>query len=248
MRRAACFFVRETMQHDLVELLYQNGMSKEKFKVNVDITPVTTTDPEVININYDSVLSVSIDGMDGNQYILPKVKVEVSGRSMSEPVSGIALDSMIDQVYPKAPFTEPKFMVRAVLPERTFLEKVFLLHEEFAKPRDLIRIERMSRHMYDIGQMLKTPIAECAINDTVLYRQVVEHRRTFIGLRGFDYDTLYPSTLNIVPPASVIEQWKSDYENMRLHMIYGESVSFEELINSLKDLNDKVRENRILWK
>lgn len=41
-----------------------------------------------------------------DQYILPKVKVEVSGRSMSEPVSEVALDSMIDQVYPKAPFAE----------------------------------------------------------------------------------------------------------------------------------------------
>ena len=60
---------------------------------------------------------------------------------MSEPVSGIAFDSMIDQVYPKAPFTEQKFMVRAVLPEHTF-----------------------------------------------------------------DHDTLYPATLNIIPPASVIEQ------------------------------------------
>lgn len=111
---------------------------------------------------------------------------------MSEPVSGIAFDSMIDQVYPKAPFTEQKFMVRAVLPEHTFLEKIFLLHEAFAKSKNLIGVERMSRHMYDIGQMLKTSIAGRAINDAELYRQVVEHRRTFIGLRGFDYDTLYP--------------------------------------------------------
>lgn len=99
----------------------------------------------------------------------------------------------------------------------------------------------MSRHMYDIGQMLRTPIAERAINDVDLYRQVVEHRRTFIGLRGFAYDTLYPKTLNIIPPASVIEQWKADYENMRLYMIYGESVSFEELITNLKDLNDRIK-------
>lgn len=244
LRRAACTFVRETMQHDLAEQLYKNGISKENFKVNVDITPITTTDPEVININYDSVLSFSIDGTD-EQYILPKVKVEVSGRSMSEPVKEIALDSMIDQVYDKAPFTEPKFMVRAVLPERTFLEKIFLLHEEFAKPKDLIRVERMSRHMYDIGQMLKTQIAERAINDVELYHQVIEHRRTFIGLRGFDYDTLYPATLNIVPPASVIEQWKADYENMRIHMIYGESVPFDELINNLEELNENIR-NHIL--
>lgn len=242
LRRAACSFVRETMQHDLAAQLYQNGISKEKFKVNVDITPVSTTDPEIININYDSVFSVSIDGMDGNQYILPKVKVEVSGRSMSEPVSEIMIDSMIDQVYSKAPFAEQKFMVCAVLPERTFLEKIFLLHEEFAKPKDLIRIERMSRHMYDIGQMLKTPIAERAVNDALLYRQVVEHRRTFIGLRGFDYDTLYPETLNIVPPPSVFEQWKSDYENMRLHMIYGESASFEVLVKELEKLNSIINQ------
>ena len=246
LRRTACSFVRETMQHDLAEQLYQNGISKEKFKVNVDITPISTTDPEVININYDSVLSFSIDGADGNQYVLPKVKVEVSGRSMSEPVQEIALDSMIDQVYPKAPFAEPKFMVRAVLPERTFLEKVFLLHEEFAKPKDLIRVERMSRHMYDIGQMLKTPIAESAINNADLYRQVVEHRRTFIGLRGFDYDTLYPATLNIVPPVSIAEQGKADYENMRMHMIYGESVPFDELVGNLKELNDRVKKLHII--
>lgn len=246
LRRTACSFVRETMQHDLAEQLYQNGISKEKFKVNVDITPISTTDPEVININYDSVQSFSIDGADGNQYVLPKVKVEVSGRSMSESVQEIALDSMIDQVYPKAPFAEPKFMVRAVLPERTFLEKVFLLHEEFAKPKDLIRVERMSRHMYDIGQMLKTPIAECAINNADLYRQVVKHRRTFIGLRGFDYDTLYPATLNIVPPVSIAEQWKADYENMRMHMIYGESVPFDELVGNLKELNDRVKNLHII--
>lgn len=247
LRRAACSFVRETMQNDIAEQLYKDGISKDKFRVNVNITPISTTDPEIININYDSVLSFSIDGQDGNQYILPKVKIEVSGRSMSEPVSEIALYSMIDQVYPNTPFAEPKFMVRAVLPERTFLEKIFLLHEEFAKPKDLIRVERMSRHIYDIGQMLKTPIAEQAINNTMLYHQVVEHRRTFIGLRDFDYDTLYPAKLNIIPPTSVIEQWKNDYENMRMHMIYGESVPFEELVNKLKELNDRIKQMSKEW-
>lgn len=240
LRRATCSFVRETMQHDIAEQLHKNGIAKNKFQVNVDITHITTTDPETININYDSVLTFSIDGGNG-LYVLPKIKVEVSGRSMNEPVNEVPLESMIDQVYPKAPFAEPKFNVRAVLPERTFLEKLFLLHEEFAKPKDLIRVERMSRHIYDIGQMLKTPIVEKAIHNEQLYRQVVEHRRKFIGLRGFDHDTLYPDSLNIVPPETIIEQWKADYENMRLHMIYGESVSFEELINNLRDLNDRIK-------
>lgn len=236
LRRATCSFVRETMQYDLAEQLHKNGITKDKYQVNVDITSISTTDPETININYDSALTFSVESENG-LYILPKVKVEVSGRSMSEPVSEVPIESMIDYIYPKAPFAEPKFNVRTVLPERTFLEKIFLLHEEFAKDKELIKIERMSRHMYDIGQMLKTPIAESAIRNKQLYRQVVEHRRTFIGLRGFDYDSLYPNTLNFIPPTSIIEQWKADYENMLIHMIYGETVSFEELVNNLFELN-----------
>ena len=204
---------------------------------------MTTTDPEVINVSYESALAdtlfISIADENG-QYVMPKVKIEVSGRSMSEPVCDIQLNSMIDQIYPTAPFAELKFNVRAVLPERTFLEKLFLLHEEFAKPQGQIRVERMSRHMYDIGQMLKTPIAEKAIHNTQLYHQVVEHRRTFIGLRGFDYDSLNPETLNIIPPNDIIEQWKMDYENMRLYMIYGKSVPFEELVDYLRMFNRKI--------
>lgn len=245
LRRAACSFVREQMQYDLTTQLRDMGIDEEKFTVSIDITPVSTTDPETINVNYDSaatdIASLSISNENG-QYILPKVKIEVSGRSMGEPVKEVAVNSMIDHIYPTAPFAESSFNVRAVLPERTFLEKLFLLHEEFAKPKNLIRTERMSRHIYDIGQMLKTPIAAEAIHDEQLYRQVIEHRRIFIGLRDFDYDSLYPATLNIVPPTEVIDQWHNDYENMRLHMIYGASDSFEELIDSLKELNNMIKE------
>ena len=240
LRRATCSFVRETMQHDLAEQLYNDGIAKDNFQINVDITPISTTDPETININYDSVLTFSV-GAENGLYVLPKIKVEVSGRSMSEPICEVPLESMIDQVYPKAPFAEPKFNVRTVLPERTFLEKIFLLHEEFAKPKDLIRVERMSRHMYDIGQMLKTSIVDSAIHNERLYRQIIEHRRTFIGLRDFDYDSLYPNTINIIPPASIIKQWATDYENMCLHMIYGESVSFDELIENLRHFNEDIK-------
>ena len=100
----------------------------------------------------------------------------------------------------------------------------------------------MSRHMYDIGQILRTPIAERALNDERLYRQVIEHHKTFIGLRGFDYDTLFPSSLSILPPDSVQDAWRSDYEQMRLHMIYGESIPFGELIEQLRALNGHIRQ------
>ena len=234
LRRTACSFVRNTLQHDLRNSILGYGLSPDMFKISVNITPISTTDPETIELEYPSLF-------ENNPYIKNVVKIEVSGRSMSEPVEEVELRPLIDETFPKASFSKEPFRVRAVLPERTFLEKLFLLHEEFAKPQGQIRVERMSRHIYDIGQIMKTPIYARAINDRELYKHVIEHRRTFIGLRGFDYDTLNRDTLCIIPPASVIELWRADYENMRENMIYGESLPFDDLINQLKELNQQIK-------
>ena len=126
------------------------------------------------------------------------------------------------------------------MPQRTFLEKLFLLHEEFAKPQADIRVDRMSRHIYDICKMADITIADQALSDKDLYLSVVDHRRTFIGLRGFDYQTLLPQTLSILPPAAVRDAWKKDYQAMQESMIYEESASFEQLIEKLTALNKRI--------
>lgn len=233
LRRAACSFEREKLQFDLAAQLEKDGISPDAFKVTVDITPISTTDPETIKVEYTPVF-------DANPYIRSKVLIEVSGRSMSEPVENVPIRSYIDEVYPEAPFTQPAFGVRAVVPQRTFLEKLFLLHEEFAKPQADIRVNRMSRHIYDICKMADTTIADQALANKDLYLSVMDHRRTFIGLRGFDYQTLLPQTLSILPPAEVRDAWKKDYQAMQESMIYEDSPSFDMLIEKLTALNQHI--------
>ena len=235
LRRAACSFVRERMQNDLREGLVALGIAPEKFNVYVNITSVSTTDPEVIYIDYESVLPNS-------EYIAHTVKVEVGGRSMAEPVQSVSIQSQIDAVLSQATFVQPAFDVNVVIPERTFLEKIFLLHEEFAKPRAEVRTERMSRHLYDLQRMLHTSIAQNALSNEALYRAVVEHRRKFINLRDFDYDTLYPKHLSLEIPANVLELWRKDYETMQRTMIYGQSVAFDELLAEIRQLNMRISE------
>lgn len=230
LRRASCAFVREKMQVDLRDQLIANGINENKFTVNVHITPVTTTDPEIIEIEYQSVFPEL-------KYIKRKVIIEVSGRSMEEPTTHVHLSSVIDEVFKNAPFTEPSFEIRAVAPERTFLEKICLLQEEFAKQREAMRTERMSRHLYDIVQIMQTPVASKALNDTKLYESIIEHRQTFVGLKGFDYSLLRPQVICIVPPDEIMDSWKSDYETMQETMIYGDSFSFDEMIEKIKELN-----------
>jgi len=237
LRRAACSFVREKLQVDLQKQLETNGLNPTEFSVKVNITPITTTDPEIIEVHYKTLFA--------DKYIQPVVKLEISGRSMNEPVQKVVLQSNLDEIFPNTPFTEKPFEINAVVPERTFWEKICLLHEEFAKPQETVRTKRMSRHLYDLEKMMDTSIAESALKDKGLYNSIVEHRRIFIGLKGFDYSTLSTKTIKIFPPDSIIAQWQEDYETMQHTMIYGESLSFNMLIDRIKQLNERI--NQIDW-
>lgn len=121
-------------------------------------------------------------------------------------------------------------------PKRTFLEKAFLLHEEFCKPKSEIRVDRMSRHLYDLEKLAETKIAEDALADKELYRSIVNHRRKFIGLRGLDYNTLSPHSISFIPPKDVLAGWRDDYEKMQSSMIYGKSLPFEKLMERITEL------------
>lgn len=233
LRRAACTFVRETLQNDVRNGLLALGIGADKFTVRVNITSVTTVDPEVIYVDYQS-------GLPQSEYIAHTVKIEVSGRSMHDPVESVALRSWIDQYLPQAKIAMPAFDASVVVPERTFLEKVMLLHEEFAKPLAEVRAERMSRHLYDLERMMRMDIMDKALADEQLYRTVLEHRRKFVGLKGFDYDTLYPQTLSLRIPTEVLPLWKLDYERMQKTMIYGDSLPFDELLARIYNLNERI--------
>ena len=236
LRRAACSFVREKMQYDVRDALIAQGINEDCFSVSVNITPVSTTDPETVELEYHSALP-------DNSYIRHCVLMEVSGRSMQEPVRCEKVQSFFDEYLPQAAVAEKPFSIpNVVVPERTFLEKVFLLHEEFAKQQEEIRTKRMSRHLYDIVNMIQAGIADRALHDEHLYRTIVEHRRKFINLKGFDYNQLYPATLSIVLPNKFVDLWRKDYEVMRLNMIYGESPSFDELMKFIEDLQQRIRQ------
>jgi hypothetical protein len=60
-------------------------------------------------------------------------------------------------------------------------------------------------------------------------------------MKNFDYELLKPQNISIIPPDFIISQWQQDYETM----IYGNSLPFSELINKIKQLNERI--NRIDW-
>jgi hypothetical protein len=157
-----------------------------------------------------------------------------------EPCSPRVFSSLVGEHYPNQSFADQPITVATVNPERTFLEKVFLLHEEFQKPTDKIRTDRLSRHLYDLEKLIDTPYFQTVLSDDSLYQGIVHHRSTVTPIRGIDYANHLPSKISIIPPASILKEWQKDYEIMQQNMIYGNSLSFEKLMERIAWIQQKI--------
>lgn len=157
------------------------------------------------------------------------------------PVDKKEIISMVSSEFKQLPFAEKEIIIPVVSPKRTFLEKIFLLHEEFQKETMLIRTERMSRHLYDLEKLMDTTHGIEALKDSVLYNKIVEHRKNFNAIRGINYSNHIPKLINIVPPNETIKLWEKDYKTMQESMFYGATISFDKLIERITELNTRIK-------
>ena len=167
-------------------------------------------------------------------YMPSRVKVEASCLSMDEPFEGKEFGTMISSVFPDDD-EDAMVSIPTVLPSRTFLEKAFLLCEEFQKPQP--RSLRMSRHLYDLERLMDTEFGKAALEDDELYGKIVEHRRKFYHVGYADYDKDYRERISFLPPESCIEAWRADYDELLMHFVYGNKLSFDELLERVNELN-----------
>ena len=232
LRKASCAFI----SHEFLKSI-ENQLQELNIPIkNLAIREFndSDTDPLVIELYYQPVT-------DKSDYLLPKVLLEVGARSLIEPCKNRAIQSIVGIQYNGQKFADSPTSVPTVLPKRTFLEKVFLLHEEFQKPISNIRVARLSRHLYDIERLIDTEHCISAMSDKELYESIVTHRKLFNPIRGIDYANHSPAKIDFIPPKEIIGEWEKDYSTMRESMIYGETLSFEALIKRLKELRDRFR-------
>ena len=116
------------------------------------------------------------------------------------------------------------------------------MHEEFHRPAEKMRIDRLSRHLYDAYHLTKAGISEKAINDKELYETIVAHRHKFAKVGGIDYNNHNPKTLNPIPIPEVIDDWKADYAKMLEDMIYEDpKPTFDDVIENLNELRAQLQ-------
>ncbi|GAA5225159.1 MULTISPECIES: nucleotidyl transferase AbiEii/AbiGii toxin family protein [Bacteroidota] len=220
---------------ELIEHLTEEIAKKELPITSIGVEPyeASDTDPLRIYITYEPLT-------EKNKYVTPRILLEISCRSLIEPFEEVPINSLVDQEYPDTTFTNPTFPVRTVQPQRTFLEKVFLLHEEWQK--EVIRVDRLSRHLYDLERLMDTKFGKKALNDKDLYFHIIDHRSKFSAVKGVDYEDHQPKAICILPPDNVIKHYEDDYNEMKESMFSGNTLSWKELTERLNKLQKQIRE------
>lgn len=235
LRKRSFNFISEQFYPTLVQKFKDNGL---KLDVRLGETKDSDQDPLIIEIYYPHVMTYP-------DYIQPRVLVEIGCRSLREPFTQRPFSSLVGSQYPNRPFADAPITIPTVNPERTFLEKIFLLHEEFQKPVESIRVDRLSRHLYDIERLIPTEYGTNILENEALYKEIVHHRSTITAIRGIDYARHKPEFINPLPPETVLSDWKKDYVIMQEQMIYGKSSKFEELLDNIAALQAKI--NKLDW-
>ncbi len=141
LRRKSFQFITEIFIEELrnkfAELGFKEVIVKHREVQNHD------QDPLIIEIYYNKLTET-------DTYLKPGVLVEIGSRSLKEPFTQRTFGTFVSQIYSNNIFSDNPITIPVVNPERTFLEKIFLLHEEFQKTPENMRVERLCRHLYDI--------------------------------------------------------------------------------------------------
>ena len=74
-----------------------------------------------------------------------------------------------------------------------------------------------------------------------LYERIVKHRSIYYAVGYVDYSKLMPSEIDFVPRQGLMMDWEGDYAEMCNLFIYGQTLSFEKLLERIKELQDRFR-------
>lgn len=136
-------------------------------------------------------------------------------------------------------FSKKDTSVLTIDVERTFWEKLTILHKIANFPEGKPLPARYARHLYDVYNMGNSWVKERAFKRKELLEKDVVFKQKFYYVKGAHYETATLSSIELLPKEAVLNALKEDYQAMR-NMIYGNIPEFEEILEFLEKLQEEV--------
>lgn len=173
-----------------------------------------------------------------NSATLQVIRLEIGALAAWTPAKQAIIRPYVSEYYP-AVFEQEDTSILTVAPERTFWEKVTILHHEANRPEHLEMPQRYSRHYYDLYRIAATSVKETAFSQLDLLKKVVEFKMKFYPRAWAKYPKAVPGTLKLMPPEYRLATLKVDYESMK-DMLYGDVPKFGSIINVVQKLEKEI--------
>ncbi len=193
---------------------------------------IDESDPHTINVSYQPAFP--------NHYLRDQIRLEIGPLAEMVPFGHYSVKPYVVEEFPKL-FKQPCVELDAIKPERTFWEKVTILHAEAHRPDNKPQPSRYSRHYYDVYRMLGTEIEQTALANLDLLEDVVRFKKKFYYSAWANYDLAVLPTIRLVPGDKVMASLKADYAEMR-EMIFGDYPTLDDIISAITDFEQRLNQ------
>jgi len=212
------------------EFVPQLNMEIESKIGKGDWISVDEEDEMVVNFYYPQIFEA--------EYLRSCVRLEIGPLAEWLPSHETVIMPFVAEKYPIL-FEQKETSVLTIDVERTFWEKLTILHKIANFPEKKLLPPRYARHMYDVYNMGNSWVKESAFKKKELLEKDVTFKQKFYYAKAAHYETATLGTIMLVPGEGLHKTLKADYQAMR-NMIYGNMPEYEEIVRFLEKLEDEV--------
>ena len=180
-------------------------------------------------------------------YIRSAVKIEAGAKSALDPHVAASVTPYVSRDLPDLNLTVAN--VTTVKPERTFWDKVMILHglRQWHDRRGELRYggQRVSRHYYDVHLLMQAPLAAEWQTNHALAIDCARHARLFFGSADSGLDTAVPGGFTLMPKLGMRDALAKDYDAMT-GMVFGEVPPLDVVLASAERFERTVNGTAVL--
>jgi hypothetical protein len=234
LMQASQAYIQGQLQERLKDQMGAAFQQAQATGIHVELDP-DDHGGQTLQIHYPSVASATQD------YLKPMVKIEAGAKSALDPHQAFSIEPFISQDSAGLDLKVPNIVTIAA--ERTFWDKVIILHglrhwydvrEEFQHQG-----HRLSRHYYDIHQLMLSGVGQRALTSPGLALDCATHAKLFFYRKDQGLESAQPGTFKIVPASTMTDALERDYRTMA-PMIFGDVPDFQEVFGTILELEKKL--------
>jgi len=185
------------------------------------------------------IINVDYPGIFNDEYLRSGIKLEIGPLASMMPSTEHTIRSYVAETHP-ALFEQSSCSVNVIDAERTFWEKILILHQEHHRPKDKPQPTGYSRHFYDVAKMAAHAVKDNALLDTQLRDDVIAFKQQHYPRAWARYDLAELGSIKLVPESHVLTATKADYSSMQ-EMFFGDDIpTFESILEALISLETEI--------